>query len=256
MSEYKDDEMELKMKQLLDKMKSATDIVLKPPVRCSLPASGLIRIHRITSDHMKRYVGAVLRKCNKDTQLEMEVKIFNRKKYKDDNGSIPYTILHFALSDDVVEKSADRKWIEHIVDSGVTPRFTENVFQNVIKRFGYNIKELKNIANNYKAMDKIYEKFGLVEEDIGKLIELSIPKRIVTNREGGWVTFAASPEAVISDMLINPCTGKPDGRIHIVSITPISNSMVEYLVYVYINEYDVIENNEVKQIMKSELNKR
>lgn len=217
--------------------------------RANIQAAGQIDVYKITSDQMKAFISAKAAAMQPGTKVEMTVDYWEKKK---SNPHRSYAMLKVAMSDDVIEKHQEDDWIIKIVDSNSDIKFVKKIWDFIVKQYSYDKKDLEDSLNDYRKLDMLEEAFGLTEDQIRQIIYYSTPRRMKTGSKESWIVFAARPDAVIRNMLTNPETNKVDGRMEIINIIPITKDIVEYTVYVHVNETESTENPEVRKLLQSD----
>ena len=92
----------------------------------------------------------------------------------------------------------------------------------------------------------------MTEQYISKLRQFCTPQRVPTNNKEQWIIFSAAAENVIYDMLSDPSTNTPSGRIQIQDVVQVSKDVVEFIIYVHPSEMRLKEDPFVRKIMMGE----
>jgi hypothetical protein len=210
-----------------------------------------IEVYRISSETMKQFLVEKVRHFSPNAKLELVPRICE-KKQKHGEPHRAYASLRIAFSEEVIQKNGDGGWFAKIGESDSNVRFIESMFPEIIQKYGYNRKQIEGWLKSYKNLEELENSFGMTEPYINDLKLYSTPQRVKTRDGKVWVMFAAAPENIIRDMLSDPDSNKPYGRIQIQDVYSLNNDVVEYVVYVHPAETELRENPHVRQILMGE----
>lgn len=226
---------------------------LVPDVRSKLRPMGTIAVYKISSEDMKAFITAKARAMIPDVKVEVvPVYCERRRRQKDLEPHRSYASLRIAFSDNVLEKKEDDGWYGKIGETSDNLRFVSSLFHNIIQKYRYDRKTIDRWLDSYKSLEQLEDALGMTEKYINELKMFSTPRRIMTVNKEPWVIFAAAAENVIHDMLTEIETNRVIGRIQIQDVYPVSNDVVEFVVYVHPNELHLKENPHVRQILLGE----
>lgn len=215
-----------------------------------LRPAGNIFVYKISSEQIKAFLLDKIRQYSANAKLELVPKYCERKKRKENEPHHSYASFRVAFSEDLVKKSDDGGWFSKLGDgAGGRIQFIDTKLDELVARYQYKKRDIDRWLKSYKNLEELENAFGMTEAYIADLRNFSTPQRIKSTDRKDWIIFAASPEAIIRDMLMDGGTHQPIGRMTIMDVYPISKEVVEFTVYVQPKEIDVAENRHVRQIL-------
>lgn len=223
-----------------------------PSVRSKLDPVGTMHVYRISSEQIKEYLTEKVREIVPSTKLDLAPRYTEKKRRSKSDQVHSYASLNIALSDDVIQNGSDNSWFGSIGQDSSSVRVMDDMYKNIIKKYRFDPKDVREWLKDYKIMEDLEENFGMDESFIQELKKFSNPQRVATVDKKSWVVFAAAPEYIIGDMLTDPSTGKIPGRMRINRTYLISKTMVEYIVYLDPTDMDLQEDPRVRQILMGE----
>lgn len=225
-------------------------VQLAPKVRGNIHPVSSVMIYKITSADIKSFLIDKARKYVPGVKMEVVPRYCERKKQRSNEPHGSYASLRIAFSDSVIEKNGDLGWYAKIGE-GDGIRVVKSLFDGFIRKFQYNRKDIDEWMKNYKNLEELEDSLGITEAYLNDLRTFATPKAIKAVNGDTWVAFAAAPENVIKDMLTIDGENVPAGRICIQDVTQISKDTVEFLVYVYPEDF-TRENTNVRKILLGE----
>lgn len=225
-------------------------VQLAPKVRGNLTPVSSVMIYKITSADIKKFLVDKARKYVPDVKMEVVPRYCERKKQRNNEPHGAYASLRIAFSENVIEKHDDMGWFAKIGESE-NVRLVKSIFEGFIRKYQYNRKDIDNWMNNYKSLEELEDSLGLTEAYLNDLKVFATPRAIKSTDNKTWVIFAAAAENVIKDMLTIDETNTPSGRICIQDVSQLSKDTVEFLVYVYPDDF-TRENANVRKILLGE----
>lgn len=221
-----------------------------PVVRSKVKPLGQIHVYRITSEEIKQFLLQKARYYNPDIKIELGVKYCEKKNSEPHRA---YAALTIAFSDDIIDRKADMGWYEKMGESETNVRIVNTeeqpIYGEFIKQYQYNRKELDDLLDDYRQLEKLEDKTGVTESFLEDIRMYTSPRRIATTAKESWIFFSARPEKIIEDMLQDPKTDKVIGRIHIPEVFQINKDVVQFVVYVHPGEMATSENPLVRQLL-------
>jgi hypothetical protein len=227
------------------------DSAQAPNVRSRLQPIGSIQVYKITSDQIKNFIVAKAKKYSPTARVDVIPRYTERKARKNEPHR-SYASLRIAFSEDVVEKTEDLGIYGKIGDSADNVRFQKSIFQNLIKMYSYNPKDIDEWLHSYKNMEDLEEALGITENFINDIRQYATPQFVTTSDKEKWIIFSAAAENVIRDMLTDENTGNLPGRIQIQDVYQVSKDIVEFIVYLHPQQMKLKENPHVRQILLGE----
>lgn len=228
-------------------------IQLAPATRAQLQPKGNIFVYQISSDMITQFITAKAQALVPGVEVEVVPLYCEGRKRHRFEPHRSYASLRIAFSEDVLEKKdADEGWFGKIGSANGNARVEKSVFQAIIQRYQYNKKMIDELLGSYKRLEDVEEVLGMDETYINDLKKYTTPQFIATREKKPWIVFAAAADNVIRDMLTNPDTQKPIGRVQIQDVYQVSKTVVEFIVYVHPEELKLKENNHVRQILMGE----
>ena len=225
---------------------------MAPDVRSKIRPAGSILAYRISSDDIKAFITEKAKTMIPDVKVEVVPVYCERRRRKDSDPHRSYASLRIAFSDNVLEHKDDAGWFGKIGETSDNLRFVSSLFQAIIKRYKFNAEAINGWLESYKVLEELEDAFGMTEKYINELKAYATPQRVMTTANEPWVIFAAAAEKVIEDMLSDPDTDKPIGRIQIQDVYMVSKDVVEFVVYVHPADMNLKENPHVRQILLGE----
>lgn len=226
---------------------------LVPEVRSRILPVGDITVYRITTDQMKQFIIEKTRKLVPDVKIEIAVNYCEKKKREKNEPHRSYASLRMAFSHHILKKHENDGWFGRVGESSGNVDIINSMFQTIIQRYQYDRKSLEKWIHSYKHLEELEENLGMSEKYIQELREYASPRRVnVAGSRDCWVIVNAAVENVIRDMLSNPTTDRPNGRLQIMDTYLISKDVAEVLVYVHPYETQLKENPEVRKILSGE----
>lgn len=219
-----------------------------PDVRSRLTPTREILVYEITSEQMKTFITKKAKAMVPGTKVEVATRYCEKKKREKYEPHRSYASLRIALSDAVIEKNDANGWYGKIGIDSNSVSVTKSILNGLIRKYGYNVKDIQNWLSSYKTMEELENLFGMSESYIQDLKEFAIPKRVPAGNES-WVIFSAAAENVIADMLTDVGTKKVAGRIEVADIVPLSKDIVKFIVYLHPMEQVYTENPDVRKIL-------
>lgn len=226
--------------------------VMAPQIRGGVEPVGSMYVYRISSDQLKQFIVDKTKLLVPSAKVEVVPRYCERKKRSKNEPHRSYASLRIAFSEDIVEKKDDLGWYGKIGESGNGARVVKSMFEEIIRKYQYDRKEVEAWLKDYKALEVLEECFGMTENYISDLLNYVTPRRIVTNTKENWIFFSAAAENVIRDFLTSVEDNMPIGKIRIQDVYPISKDNVEFLVFVSPNEIEYSENPNVRKILLGE----
>ena len=225
--------------------------VFAPDVRCKKRPVGSIFVYTLSTAEITKFIIEKSRQYVPDVKVEVVPRYCEKKQRKDIEPHRSYASLRIAFSDNVVENNADLGWYGKIGESEDV-KIVKSMYDNIIHKYQYDRKKIEGWLKNYKTLEYLEDGLGMTESYIRDLLAYCRPKRVMTADKESWVIFSAAAENVIADMLTDPNTSKPAGRIQIQDVYPVSKDIVEFIVH--LNPYDMVlkENPHVRQILHGE----
>jgi len=220
-----------------------------PATRSNLQPIGDILVYKITSEDLKKFIMEKAKFYCKNVKMEIVPRYCEKKRRRDNEPHRSYASLRIAFSEDILVKKEDLGWYGKIGESADNLRIENSIFTHLIKKYGYNTKDLEAWLKSYRNLEELEECLGMTESYISDLKTYSTPQRITTTNGEKWIFFAAAAENVIKDMLEDPETGMLPGRLQIHDVYKISDDIVEFVVYLHPQELKMKENPHVRQIL-------
>lgn len=159
------------------------------------------------------------------------------------------------ISDNVQIKKPS-SWLTDMVDDE-NPRVERQIWGEIIRLYKFDrsyLVQLLRSKEGQRLINELDETRGMDEDYFRAMAEYSIVRPVKTNNDR-WLTFLADPEAICKDMLRDRTTKEFHGRLESLTVTPISDTIVAYSLYVHLDEKEEIDNMELRQIM-SRMNNR
>ena len=224
-----------------------------PFVRSRITPLGNIKVYRISTEQMKEFLQLKLNKIKEGTKIDLianSSEIFTKRKKNKDPKIKHKGSIRIAFSHHIIEGSDECDWFTKAGESETNPTILNTVLKNVIQKYSYDRKELGDALNNYKELERLEETYGLTEDFLKEIYAYSLPRAIpAPAMNETWVLFSAMPEKIISDMLENPETNRVEGYIEINDVYPISQGVLEYIVYVHPAEMRLTEHPLVRELL-------
>ncbi len=230
-------------------------IQLAPTVRAvdqGVAPAGAIFVYKISSEQIKQFITTKAKLMIPDVKVEVVPKYCERKQRRPSDPHRSYASLRIAFSDHILEKKGDDGWYGKIGETNSNIQIVQSMFDNIIRRYRYDRKAIEGWLKSYKNLEELEEALGMTEKYINDLRLYSTPQRVSTANKESWIIFSAAAENVIMDMLSDPATGRPQGRVQIQDVYRISKDVVEFLIYVHPTEIKLKENPHVRQILLGE----
>lgn len=225
--------------------------MLAPTVRGKLTPAENIYVYRVTSEEIKQFIIQKAKKYVPDVKVEVVPRYCERKRRKSTDPRRSYASLRIAFSNEIIEKNSDQGWFGKIGENGSNVRVVNSLFNNLIRMYQYNKKEIDSWLKSYKNLEELEETLGMTEAYINDLRMYATPQRIKSNNED-WIIFSAAAENVLTDMLTDVETGKVPGKMIIHDIFPISKDIVEFVIHLYPENRVMKEDPHVRQILLGE----
>ena len=233
-------------------LRTDVDTTTVPTVRSKLEPIGTVSVYRISSEAIKAFITEKAIQYSPDVKIEVVPRYCEKKRRSEKEPRHSYASLRIAFSEDIVEQKTDEGWFGKIGESGDNVRIQPSIFQNMIKKYEYNQKDLEAWLKSYKNLEALEEALGMNEDYINDIKMYSKPQRITTQNGEKWIIFAAAAENVITDMLTDVTTGEVPGRIEIQTVYPLTKDIVEFIVYLHPAEMKYRDNPHVRQILTGE----
>ena len=234
-------------------MGANVDAAETPNTRSNLEPDGKVFVYKITSDQIKDFIAAKAVHYCPGASVEVLPIYCEKKKRKDTESHHSYASLRVALSDNVLEKNVSNSWYGKIGESSDNVRVLPSIFQNLIRLYQYNPKDIDSWLKSYKNLEELEEGLGMTEAYIQDIKMYVRPRSVETKNKERWIIFSAAADRVIKDMLTDPTTGHVPGRIQIQDIYKISDNNVGFIVYLYPGEYEDPIKPHVREIMLGEI---
>ena len=225
--------------------------MLAPTVRGKLTPAENIYVYRVTSEEIKQFIIQKAKKYVPDVKVEVVPRYCERKRRKSTDPRRSYASLRIAFSNEVIEKNSDQGWFGKIGENGSNVRVVNSLFNNLIRMYQYNKKEIDSWLKSYKTLEELEETLGMTEAYINDLRMYATPQRIKSNNED-WIIFSAATENVLTDMLTDVETGKVPGKMIIHDIFRISEDIVGFEIHLYPENRVMKEDPHVRQILLGE----
>jgi len=232
-------------------LKANVPDVMPAQVRSGMQPIGSIQVYKITSEMMKEFIIAKAKKYCPAVKMEI-VPRYTERKPRPNEPHRAYASLRIAFSEEAMEKKEDYGFYDQIGESNLTPHLQPSIFQNLIRMYGYNPKDINEWLHSYKNMEKLEEALGITEAYIDDLKKYATPRLVKSNDDHKWIIFSAAAENVIADMLTDVTTNEVAGRIQIQDVYQISKDIVEFIVYLHPATMKIKENPHVRQILLGE----
>ena len=223
-----------------------------PDVRAQLTPVAMSYCYKITSDDICNFVTQKARQyCPgvKATLVPIYSEKPNRKPFEPLRS---YASLRIAFSHDVIEDDSNVSDLSFYTKLGKDSNhlnFVPSLFANVVGLYGYNRQQVESWEKDYKTLEDLENAIGLGEKNIDAIKEFITPRRVSAADGSKWIIFAAAPEKVIKDMLTNPETQKPIGKIMIESVEKLSDTNVEFTVQVFPGVNNLGEKADVRHFL-------
>ena len=228
---------------------------LAPKVRSKLAPVGSAYVYHITSDQIKVFLTQKAKMYSPEVKVEVVPRYTEKKRRSEMEQHHAYASLRVAFSEHILEKKDTLGWYGKIGENDDNLKIIPSMFTNIIKLYKYNPEYVNAWVKNYKTLDRLEESFGMTEAYINDLRKYCQPQRVPTQNGESWIIFAASPEAIIQDMLTDVDSSKVNGTIKIQDVYQISKDIVEWIVYLYPQEIKLAENPHVKELLLGEVKK-
>lgn len=226
-----------------------------PKIRGEIPPVGSIFVYKISSEQIKQFIINKARAAEdaKDVKIEVVPVYTEKRRHRDGEPHKSYASLRIAFSEEGLEqKTEDQGWFGRIGNTSTNMTIVKSLFDDIVTKYKYNRKEVEKWLNSYKTLEKLEENLGITEKFVNDLLLYCTPQRIVANNKENWVIFAAAAENVIADMLTDPKTHVPVGRIQIQDVYQISKDVVEFIVYLHPADMKLKEDPHVRKILMGE----
>lgn len=224
---------------------------LAPEVRGKLTPSENILVYHVSSEEIKQFIIQKAKKYVPDVKVEVVPRYCERKRRKSTDPRRSYASLRIAFSNEIVEKNTDQGWFGKIGENGSNVRVINSLFNNLIRKYQYNKKEIDGWLKSYKNLEELEETLGMTETYINDLKMYATPQRIKSGNED-WIIFSAAAENVLMDMLTEVGTDKVPGKMIIHDVYPISKDIVEFVIYLHPENIKMKEDPHVRQILLGE----
>ena len=231
---------------------SLDPVQLAPDTRCKIMPVGSVFVYKISNEQIKQFIVAKAKAMVPDVKVEVVPLYTERRRRKESDPHRSYASLRIAFSDAAVEKTGNDGWFGKIGETNSNIRIVGSLFKGIIERYQYNRKEIEKWLDSYKTLEQLEENLGMTEQYISKLRQFCTPQRVPTNNKEQWIIFSAAAENVIYDMLSDPSTNTPSGRIQIQDVVQVSKDVVEFIIYVHPSEMRLKEDPFVRKIMMGE----
>jgi len=223
-----------------------------PRVRGGLEPVGDILVYRISSEQIKEFLIQKARHYVPDVMMTIVPRYIEKKRRNNNDPHRSYASFRIAFSDHVIEKKQDLGWFGSIGENGSNVKLHDGIMKGMIDKYKFNLKNVEAWLKSYKILENLEDSRGITEPYINDIRQFATPRRIIAENNEPWIIFAAAAENIINDMLTDVNTGKINGRIHIHDIYPISNEIVEFVVYIHPSQMKTRENPHVRQILLGE----
>ncbi len=234
----------------------ADPALLAPAVRGKLRPAGTIQVYKISSQDITAFLTEKSRLFCPDVKVETVSLYCERKARSEREPHRSYASMRVGFSEHIIEEAKSDGWFGRVGEINGTSRIKKTMFENIIRRYSYNRKEVESWLKSYKRMEDLEENLGMTEPFITDILKYCTPQRVRTTDKEDWIIFSLAPENVISDMLTPIDEGEKPGRIQIADIYQINKDNVEYVVYVHPAEMKLKENPHVRQILLGEDKKK
>lgn len=221
------------------------------PVRSRLEPVGSIQVYKITSEMMSDFIIAKAKKYCPTVNMTVVPRYTERKARKNEPHRA-YASLRIAFSEEIVEKKEDLGFYGKLIESSTTPRIQPTIYQNMIRMYGYNPKEIDSWTHSYKNMEELEESLGITEAYLEDIKRYATPRMVEDNSKKKWIIFSADAANIIADMLTDTRTNEVCGRIQIQDVYQISKDIIEFIVYVHPKQMTLKENPHIRQILLGE----
>jgi hypothetical protein len=228
-----------------------------PQTRAMLTPVEIIRTYRITTDEIQEFLKqkiAIYKKAdNKLDEAKLLLVPMYTEQTKKNKPHQAYCASLISFSEHVLDRK-NNSFYSRIGESGDSPRFVESVYNEFIKRYQFDIKDLDNRLNNYKKMEDLEERFGMSEKFLQQLQYYARPRRADPSRgtKTEWVVFAAVTKKIIEDMLSNS-KNEVDGVVEIHNIRKINDHNIEFTVYVHQGDVKLTENPLARELIMEQI---
>lgn len=215
-----------------------------------LVPEGNIFVYRITSEDIKEFIIDKCRKMIADVNIDLVPLYCEKKRRRSDEPHRSYAALTIAFSHHILKNFDKDGWFGRVGEGDTDLDILNSVLKGVINRYKYDRKSLNKWIHSYKNLEELEEKLGINEKFLAELRMYITPRKVpVAGGKDCWVLFNAASEHVIYDMLSDPNTNAPRGRIEIQDIVEVSKGVVEFLIYLHPYEMQLKENPEVRKIL-------
>ena len=228
------------------------NVAAAPETRSKIQPIGTVSVYRISTEAIKAFITEKAKQYSPGVKLEVVPRYCEKKRRNEKEPRHSYASLRIAFSEDIVEQKNDEGWFGKIGESGDNLRFQQSIFENLIKKYEYNQKDLEAWLKSYKNLEALEEALGMTEDFINDIKAYAKPQRITTQNNEKWIVFSAAAENVIADMLTDVNTGEVPGRIEIQQVYPLTKDIVEFIVYLHPSEMKYRDNPHVRQILIGE----
>jgi hypothetical protein len=228
-----------------------------PETRAMLTPIEVIRSYRITTDEIQEFLrqkmGVYKKADNKLDEAKLLLIPMYTEQTKKNRPHQAYCASLISFSEHVLDRK-NNTFFSRIGESSDSPRFIESIYNEFIKRYQLDIKDLDIRLSNYKKMEELEERFGMKEEFLQQLQYYARPRRTDYNRktQSEWIVFAANTKKIIEDMLSNS-NDEVDGVIEIYKIQKISDKNVEFIVYVHRGDTKLAENPLARELIMEQI---
>lgn len=222
---------------------------LVPVVRSKIVPIGTIPVYKITSEDIRKFIIEKAHKYVPDAKIEVAPRYCEKKRRSETDPHRAYASLRIAFSDNVIENNGSNDWYSQLGESDGSVRLVPSIFIELIAKYRYNKKEIEEWLKSYKTLEKLEDTLGMTEAYINDLKMYATPRAVTTKTKKKWVIFSAAPENVIKDMLTEVGTNKLPGRMQIVDIYPLTDDIVEFLVYMHPEDTTMDEDPYVRQFL-------
>lgn len=224
---------------------------LAPEVRGKLTPAENILVYYVTSEEIKQFIIQKAKKYVPNVKVEVAPRYCERKKRKSTDPHRSYASLRIAFSNEIVEKNTDQGWFGKIGENGSNVRVINSLFNNLIRKYQYNKKEIESWLKSYKTLEELEENLGMTELYINDLKMFATPQRVKSGNED-WIVFSAAAENVLKDMLTEIETDKIPGKMVINNVHQISKEIVEFEIHLHPENRKMKEDPRVRQILLGE----
>lgn len=175
--------------------------------RAKIKPAGTIDVYRIGIPEIQDFITRKVNVYAPGTKVAIYPRFCENKKARPRSG---YAALILAFSSEIIEDRSNGDVLRRMIEAEGNVRVIRPVYDNLVRRYICNRKELIEITKDYEKMDAVQEAFGMKDDFLRDLIHWSKPRKHQSGiNKDEWVMFAAEPMNIIYDMLTELTVWEP-----------------------------------------------